>query len=101
MPFVQGSSSSDDTVPLLKDSPPTYYRSVDDDDVVEPSSPIEDPPLLNNFSNVDVAWILAGLWSAVFLGALGSFLIIIPRPQTVTDLMPSIIITLDGEQTRD
>ncbi|KAJ7368135.1 vacuolar amino acid permease [Mycena albidolilacea] len=80
MPFVQGSSSSDDTVPLLKDSPPTYYRSVDDDDVVEPSSPIEDPPLLNNFSNVDVAWILAGLWSAVFLGALGTIVATLLTP---------------------
>ncbi|KAF7352928.1 Multidrug resistance protein fnx1 [Mycena venus] len=76
MPFDQGSSSlTVETQPLLKDSiPPPYYNSVDDN-VVEPSSPIEadpPPPLLNNFSNVDVAWILAGLWSAVFLGALGT-----------------------------
>jgi len=72
MPFEQGSSSSSsESQPLLNDSPPPYYHSVDDDDVAEPSSPIADqPPLLNNFSSVDVAWILAGLWSAVFLGAL-------------------------------
>ncbi|KAJ6516054.1 major facilitator superfamily domain-containing protein, partial [Mycena sanguinolenta] len=59
-----------ETVPLLKDSPPAYYHSVDDEEVPEPPSPTADPPLLNNFSSQDVAWILAGLWSAVFLGAL-------------------------------
>ncbi|KAK7061583.1 multidrug resistance protein fnx1 [Favolaschia claudopus] len=72
MPVQPGPSSS---APLLNDSPPTYYQSVDDAQVPEPSSPIADPPpppLLNNFSSGDVAWILAGLWSAVFLGALGT-----------------------------
>ncbi|KAF7355174.1 Vacuolar amino acid permease [Mycena sanguinolenta] len=80
MPFQQGSStvSAVETVPLLKDSPPAYYNSLDDEEVPEPLSPIVDPPLLNNFSSRDVAWILAGLWSAVFLGALGEFLITIP-----------------------
>jgi hypothetical protein len=93
MPFEQGSSSSaTETQPLLKDTPPSYH-SVDDDDIEEPSSPTDSsPPLLNNFSRVDVAWILAGLWSAVFLGALGSnAMIILRRSQIVTDLMPSII----------
>lgn len=28
------------------------------------------PPPLNDFSKSDICWILAGLWSAVFLGAL-------------------------------
>lgn len=28
------------------------------------------PPPLNAFSQSDICWILAGLWSAVFLGAL-------------------------------
>ncbi|KAF8211294.1 major facilitator superfamily domain-containing protein [Mycena galopus ATCC 62051] len=74
MTFNQGSSTASavETAPLLKSSPPPYYRSIDNDDVLEPSSPIVDPPPLNDFSNADVAWILAGLWSAVFLGALGT-----------------------------
>ncbi|KAJ6539182.1 major facilitator superfamily domain-containing protein [Mycena capillaripes] len=73
MPFEQGSSSSSETQPLLKQTPPSYH-SVDDDDVAEGSSSPTDssPPLLNNFSRGHVAWILAGLWSAVFLGALGT-----------------------------
>ncbi|KAJ7667832.1 vacuolar amino acid permease [Mycena polygramma] len=74
MPFEQGSSSapsSAETAPLLKVAPPSYH-SVDEEDV--PPSPAEDPspPLLNDFSRADVAWILAGLYSAVFLGALGT-----------------------------
>ncbi|KAJ7086722.1 major facilitator superfamily domain-containing protein [Mycena epipterygia] len=74
MPFDEGSSSSAvETQPLLKETPPSYHST---DDVVEGSSSDPDadhsPPLLNNFSRVDVAWILAGLWSAVFLGALGT-----------------------------
>ncbi|KAJ6509977.1 vacuolar amino acid permease [Mycena vitilis] len=74
MPFEQGSSSapsSAETAPLLKVAPPSYH-SVDEDDV--PPSPAEDPspPSLNDFSRADVAWILAGLYSAVFLGALGT-----------------------------
>ncbi|EEB95924.1 hypothetical protein MPER_05031, partial [Moniliophthora perniciosa FA553] len=32
--------------------------------------PEDSPPLLNKFSKGDACWILAGLWSAVFLGAL-------------------------------
>ncbi|KAJ7179289.1 major facilitator superfamily domain-containing protein [Mycena filopes] len=72
MPFEQGSSSSTvETQPLLKETPPSYHSV---DDVAEDPSldPEPSPPLLNNFSSADVAWILAGLWSAVFLGALGS-----------------------------
>ncbi|KAJ7742429.1 vacuolar amino acid permease [Mycena maculata] len=73
MPFEQGSSTSSvvETQPLLKEPPPSY-NSVDD--VVEGSSDTDLPPSppLNNFSRVDLVWILAGLWSAVFLGALGT-----------------------------
>ncbi|KAJ7047535.1 vacuolar amino acid permease [Mycena alexandri] len=72
MPFEQGPSTSTvETQPLLKETPPSYNGV---DDVAEGSSPDPEPspPLLNNFSSVDVAWILAGLWSAVFLGALGT-----------------------------
>ncbi|KAJ7507587.1 major facilitator superfamily domain-containing protein [Mycena galericulata] len=72
MPFEQGSSAlTIDTTPLLKETTPSY-NSVDDvaEGDASPTSP--SPPLLNNFSSTDVAWILAGLWSAVFLGALGT-----------------------------
>ncbi|EMD40562.1 hypothetical protein CERSUDRAFT_111161 [Gelatoporia subvermispora B] len=41
------------------------YRSVDDDDLL----PLE-PPVPNKISGYDLTWVLAGLWSAVFLGAL-------------------------------
>ncbi|KAJ7699914.1 major facilitator superfamily domain-containing protein [Mycena rosella] len=73
MPFEQGSSSAAaaETQPLLKEPPPSY-QSVDDDDQGTLSEPEPSPPLLNNFSKGDVAWILAGLWSGVFLGALGT-----------------------------
>ncbi|KAJ7179827.1 vacuolar amino acid permease [Mycena crocata] len=72
MPFEQGSSSAVESQPLLKETPPSYH-SVDDVAEAAPSSDADpSPPLLNNFSRIDVAWILTGLWSAVFLGALGT-----------------------------
>lgn len=60
---------SQETQPLLQEY--TTYDSIDD----ERSSIYEEPsPPINKFSNKDLCWILAGLWSAVFLGALdGSF----------------------------
>ncbi|KAJ6599231.1 vacuolar amino acid permease [Mycena vulgaris] len=70
MPFEQGSSSSAvETQPLLKEPAPSYH-SVDDVDAGSSADADQSPPPLNNFSRGDVAWILAGLWSAVFLGAL-------------------------------
>jgi hypothetical protein len=46
-------------------------EDVDDDDLVsQPASAPELPPPLNKFSKAETFWILAGLWSAVFLGAL-------------------------------
>ncbi|KAL6299123.1 vacuolar amino acid permease [Sparassis latifolia] len=59
-----------ETRPLLEDRPATldsYSALVDGSD--HSPTPIEySPP--NKVSKVDLAWILAGLWSAVFLGAL-------------------------------
>lgn len=68
MPFDRRSSSSE-ARPLLEDAPPSYSSvdNLDDDSSIE-SEP-ELPPL-NKFSRADTCWILAGLWSAVFLGAL-------------------------------
>ncbi|KAJ6629159.1 vacuolar amino acid permease [Mycena sp. CBHHK59/15] len=71
MSSSQGSSSSAETRPLRKETPSSYHSV---DDIVE-DAPLDadaPPPPLNNFSQRDIMWILAGLWSAVFLGALGS-----------------------------
>ncbi|KAJ7095220.1 major facilitator superfamily domain-containing protein [Mycena belliarum] len=72
MPPEQGpSSATAETQPLLKEPVPSYH-SVDAVDQQSTSETDPSPPLLNNFSRGDVVWILAGLWSAVFLGALGT-----------------------------
>nr|VWO96887.1 N/A [Ganoderma boninense] len=57
---------TDETRPLLRDgSPyPESYRSVDSDE----SQPQD--PCATKISRADLVWVLAGLWSAVFLGAL-------------------------------
>ncbi|KAJ3790531.1 major facilitator superfamily domain-containing protein [Lentinula aff. detonsa] len=60
--------------PLLDDVPSTYNTldngncASDTSTLAEPEN--TEPPPLNNFSRLDTCWILAGLWSAVFLGAL-------------------------------
>lgn len=61
-------SERDETQALLHhDDPPPIYQSVQ----AEPLDvPEECPALMNQFSTVDLCWILGGLWSAVFLGAL-------------------------------
>jgi hypothetical protein len=63
-------SSSKESQPLLsanRDQEASSYHSVQ---VSESSLPIDDPPPLNQVSRVELFWILAGLWSAVFLGSL-------------------------------
>ncbi|PBL02216.1 vacuolar amino acid permease [Armillaria gallica] len=65
-----------DTRPLLDETPPSYSTITqrDCDDVVSLASDsaceLVPAPALNKFSRADTIWILAGLWSAVFLGAL-------------------------------
>lgn len=61
-------SSLKESHPLIIPArPPSSYSSI--------QSPIpDDPPPLNDVSRVDFFWIVSGLWSAVFLGALdGTF----------------------------
>ncbi|KAF8205130.1 vacuolar amino acid permease [Pholiota molesta] len=59
-----------ETRPLLSDARPPSYHSTDDVNTpTSPSPTSPHSPPLNNFSNADVRWILAGLWSAVLLGA--------------------------------
>ena len=55
--------------PLLstQDIPQSYDATEDESNL--PQSPNEFKPL-NKVSKGDLAWVLAGLWSAVFLGAL-------------------------------
>lgn len=60
--------------PLLGDNVSSLYNALDDgDDNASDTSTLAEiiySPPLNNFSTIDTCWILAGLWSAVFLGAL-------------------------------
>ncbi|KAF9076365.1 major facilitator superfamily domain-containing protein [Rhodocollybia butyracea] len=60
--------------PLLGDNVSSRYSALDDgDDSASDTSTLTEtiyPPPLNDFSTIDTCWILAGLWSAVFLGAL-------------------------------
>ncbi|KAI0334757.1 vacuolar amino acid permease [Cubamyces sp. BRFM 1775] len=61
---------SNETSPLLhdRDARPRSYRSACSSRTQSPE-PAE-PPVLNKVSRADLMWVLAGLWSAVFLGAL-------------------------------
>ncbi|KAH7918833.1 vacuolar amino acid permease [Leucogyrophana mollusca] len=60
-------SSPKETQPLLHDhEPEPSYDSVQ---TAGPSTS-DEPPALNQVSRTDLFWILSGLWSAVFLGAL-------------------------------
>lgn len=65
--------ASSETTSLLAERPPSYH-STNDVNTSPPPSPTNTepnvpPPPLNHFSRSDVRWILAGLWSAVLLGA--------------------------------
>ncbi|KAF8974403.1 vacuolar amino acid permease [Flammula alnicola] len=68
---VERRPSSIETSSLLAERPPSYHST--DDVNPSPPSPTnsepDDAPPINNFSKTDIRWILAGLWSAVFLGA--------------------------------
>jgi hypothetical protein len=60
-------SSSKESQPLLND----YQGGSSYDSVQDAESSVQnDPPPLNQVTRSDLFWILSGLWSAVFLGAL-------------------------------
>ncbi|KAF8916857.1 vacuolar amino acid permease [Mucidula mucida] len=64
-------SPSPETRPLLEGRPPSYDTIVGDDESLLSESTCDgDAPPLNKFSRGETMWILTGLWSAVFLGAL-------------------------------
>ncbi|KAF9452050.1 vacuolar amino acid permease [Macrolepiota fuliginosa MF-IS2] len=62
-------ASMSETTSLLEEAPPSYYSTDDVDEAVTEPQVDLDPQPLNNFSRRDTYWILAGLWSAVLLGA--------------------------------
>lgn len=64
--------SEPETRPLLKDGSQVTYDAVDnsvDYEVQEDESP-SSIPSTKPISRADLIWVLTGLWSAVFLGAL-------------------------------
>ena len=62
--------STSETSPLLRtQSLPQSYDALEDGSSEPPSPPAGFTPQ-NKISKSDLAWVLAGLWSAVFLGAL-------------------------------
>jgi len=68
---VDNRASSSETRPLLDEVQISYSSTISSDtSTLAESEESLDPIPLNNFSRVDTCWILAGLWSAVFLGAL-------------------------------
>ncbi|KAL5530624.1 hypothetical protein ACEPAF_6882 [Sanghuangporus sanghuang] len=75
MVMQEDATGRDERTPLLihDDRPPSCYSSSDDDSRSSIStccsSPAESVPL-NKVSKYDLIWVLTGLWSAVFLGAL-------------------------------
>ncbi|KAJ3761646.1 major facilitator superfamily domain-containing protein [Lentinula raphanica] len=71
---VYSRTASMERRPLLDDLP-SAYNALDNGDCPSDTSTLAEtentePPPLNKFSRLDTCWILAGLWSAVFLGAL-------------------------------
>ncbi|EJD01043.1 vacuolar amino acid permease [Fomitiporia mediterranea MF3/22] len=73
MDAQEGVNSRDERTPLLIQTRPPSCYSVSHDSRSETStqcsSPVEPAPL-NKVSKADLVWVLLGLWSAVFLGAL-------------------------------
>lgn len=62
-------ASVSETTSLLEESPPSYHTANDVDEAIPEPEADSDPQPLNQFSRRDICWILAGLWSAVLLGA--------------------------------
>ncbi|KAI5894059.1 MFS general substrate transporter [Schizophyllum commune H4-8] len=68
---VAPDSYTDESRPLLDQRPPSYHSASDvDSEATLDGDDASSPPLINAKSKSEIVWILAGLWSAVFLGAL-------------------------------
>ncbi|KAJ3853012.1 vacuolar amino acid permease [Lentinula lateritia] len=72
---VYSRPASMERIPLLDDVPLAYNTFDDGDDYTSDTTTLaepepSEPPPLNKFSRLETCWILVGLWSAVFLGAL-------------------------------
>ncbi|RPD61919.1 vacuolar amino acid permease [Lentinus tigrinus ALCF2SS1-7] len=73
MPPSFRESEPDETRPLLgndRADAASYTSSSSGTQRSLASASASEPPALNKISRTDLAWVLAGLWSAVFLGAL-------------------------------
>lgn len=96
------SVSISETTSLLEDAPPSY-RSTDDVDATFPESEVDvNPQPLNKFSRQDTYWILAGLWSAVLLGAFDgvdiNFNQMIPVAETLPGTVVATLLTPIGSE---
>lgn len=73
---MPASNAHGERTPLLDTRPPSYdaARADSDSETSDAASGVEqdEQPTkpLNEISRADLIWVLAGLWSAVFLGAL-------------------------------
>ncbi|KAL1723556.1 major facilitator superfamily-domain-containing protein [Schizophyllum commune] len=68
---VAPDSYTDESRPLLDQRPPSYHSASDvDSEATLDGDESSSPPLINAKSKSEIVWILAGLWSAVFLGTI-------------------------------
>lgn len=62
-------SSYTEASPLIEEAIPSYNSVDDASDALTPDERADGVTPVNNFSKIDLCWILAGLWSGVLLGA--------------------------------
>ncbi|KAL1743313.1 major facilitator superfamily domain-containing protein [Schizophyllum fasciatum] len=95
---VAPDSYTDESRPLLSQAPPSYQTASDvDSDTTLDGDEASSPPLINAKSKGEIVWILAGLWSAVFLGALdGAYL---PHP-TVRTIVATLLTPIGSQFNR-
>jgi hypothetical protein len=62
---------------------PESHHAVDDHGPITPTNHTH----INTFSSTDIIWILAGVWSSLFLGALDGKSTVLPNVRKVTCLL--------------
>lgn len=75
--------------PLLREVPESY-NAVDDDGPVTPTNHTH----VNKISRADIIWILAGVWSSLFLGAFDGWFSVSPNAQEITGCLGTVVATL-------
>ena len=73
------SDRSTETRPLVGEVPESY-NAVDDNEAITSTNHTH----VNTFSRTDIIWILAGVWSALFLGALDGWSAVSPNVRKIT-----------------